>query len=197
MTIQWGPDKTERDDPTVQLVVPRLNRARVTETEQCLEVRIPPARSVAGLLMAVVSLVVQGWIIYMLCGIIMAIPRHQGWGELFLVGAFTVMLLAGFEVMYGLFFEISGVERLALAGETLTVSRAIGRFGSIEAHSLSEVSDLRVLQDPPTVRGIQFGRSRNGRLAFTVGTKTRRFGDFLALEEAVKLAQLLHARGMG
>jgi hypothetical protein len=170
----------------------------VREDQQRLEILIPPARSAEGLLMAVAGMVAQGWITYQLCNIILAIPRDHGlsWGSVLLAGLLAAMVFFGFEVTYGLLFEAFGTERLIISGQLVTVSRAVGRLGSSETYMLSDVSDLRVLEDPPTIRGIHFGRSLNGRLAFTVGTKTRRFGDFLELREAVKLAEMLSARGV-
>jgi hypothetical protein len=183
----------------VQLVIPRLQRAQVRETDRQLAITVPPTRSLGNTLFGLVCLTACGGPFYYFREGIRAIPhmRTVGAGDILLISILILWAWIAFGQAYGLLFEFFGRERLVVEDNRLTISRAVGRFGYRATYLLSDVTDIRVLEDPPTVRGILFGRSLNGRLAFDVGTQTRRFGDFLDIPEAVKIGELLHAHGIG
>jgi hypothetical protein len=123
--------------------------------------------------------------------------KAVGFGDLLLLGFFFAWLWFGLQNLYGLAFELCGTESLVVSGAQVKLTRSIGRFGYHATYPVTEVTDLRVLDTPPIVRGIHYGRSLNGRVALQTGTRVERFGDFLDFREGARVLELLRERGVG
>jgi hypothetical protein len=185
----------------VQLVVPRFRRARVTESPGQLVITVPPARSLAGVLVGVALVGIAAWLLLKVWPVVSAFVKRPSLavGDLLLMAFALGFVLLALNATYGLMFELFGTEEARIEADRLQIRRTVAGIGHRARYRTSQVEHLRVLDlsGGPYVRGIAIGPSRNGLLAFDYDGRLVRFGDDLDAAEAVAIRDLIEARPTG
>jgi len=103
-------------------------------------------------------------------------------------GVFLIIWLAGWTVggafaIYAWLWQVSGVERIIISGDSLKIEKKIPVWGRVKNYRVSSISSLRIASPAaskwPKSSGMEF---RGGLLAFDYGAKTVNFG--MGIDEA-------------
>ncbi len=179
-------------------VSPPADRATITDTPEGLLVSTPVRKHWFIILFLPVWLV--GWVFAEVTvgSELLDFESAQGEPVLFLIAWFTMWTIGGLFAIAILLWSLFGLEKVAVAGSSITIRREVLGLGFTREYDLSHATNLRVAADSFNMfdprAGLRFWGIGGGLIAFDYGSSTVRFASGVDEAEASRIVARVISR---